>query len=344
MTGGPVNRGAVAAALERWNERRRGIFYAKTDVHFNVADLSAPPVNRTAIAKLLDEDVRHFEPIAGGTLHKLFRIQTETKRWILKIALEAPDFGFAIEGRAMDQLRALGLPALKVGPFSAMSDANLAPFLFMEEAEGRALTRFENSETQQMPEPLLFEFGRALAQVHQKPAAGAGLIDVSKEGWRGLHGDWWSYISLRLEEHLQVCAEIGAIDPIEREKIQRLFASALQAPMRLLHGDPGHHNVFSDGQRITAIIDWEDALAGDPVFEIAYWGTFVRDEMRARFVEGYETVEKLPADFERRYWLYYLRVALSKTVHRHRFGTKDHPGRPPASRRIQKALSKLAEL
>lgn len=92
------------------------------------------------------------------------------------------------------------------------------------------------------------------------------------------------------------------------------------------------------------MIDWEDSLCGDPIFDVAYWGTFCRDEMRAEFLRGYETVQILPEDFERRYWLYYLRVAISKTVHRHLFGVKDRPGRAPASRRIQKALSRLAGL
>jgi len=339
-----VNRGAVQAALERWNERRRRIFYPKTDIHLDADRLTGPHVDRSLIEQALDEQVQDIEAISGGTLHKLFRVCAAEKRWILKLALEDTDFGFAIESRAMDQLRAVGLPALQVGPFSVIGDRLNVPFLFIEEASGQTLTSFENPETQQMPEPLLFELGRTLARIHQVPAKGAGLIDCSTEEWTGLHQNWWNYILLRLDDHLQVCSEIGATRESERSVIEKIFRSELKAEKRLLHGDPGHHNVFSDGRKITAIIDWEDALAGDPIFDIAYWGTFVRDEMRARFLEGYQTVEKLPADFEHRYWLYYLRVALSKSVHRHRFGIKDRPGRPPASRRIQKALSKLAEL
>jgi len=42
-----------------------------------------------------------------------------------------------------------------------------------------------------------------------------------------------------------------------------------------------------------------------------------------------------------RFWTYFLRVALAKTVVRHNLGLRDRPGRPPASRRIQLALDRL---
>jgi len=341
-----VRDGAVAAALEQWNERRRRIFYPKTD------DVT-PPVPRKdvddgilRVSGLLEQEIESINRIPGGTFHKIYRVRMPERAWIFKLSLDNPDFGFAIETRAMAALKTIGLPSLHVEAFDVLCDGVSAPYLLIEEARGRALREFEDAETQQLPEPLLFEFGRILAQVHQIPARGAGLIDCARENWTGLHKTWRDHLSLRLESHLKTCREIGAINPVESNVIDRIFAQANidHAPVRLLHGDPGHHNVFSDGAQITALIDWEDALAGDPIFDIAYWGTFVRDEMRARFLDGYQTIEKLPGDFEFRYWLYYLRVALSKTVHRHIFGATDRLGRPPASRRIQKALSKLAEL
>jgi aminoglycoside phosphotransferase (APT) family kinase protein len=335
-----ANRGAVAAALDKWNERRRGIFYPKTDIDFHRAAAEPPAVQLDRLNPRLDGDFQSIESLSGGTLHILFRVRSATRNWILKVSLEKPDFGLAIESRAMRLLRDIGLPSLEVAAFEAVD----GPFILIEEARGQTLTQFEHPDTQQMPEPLLFEFGRFLAKVHQTPAKGGGLLDCSHDEWTGLHQTWTDYLRLRLDEHLEVCRNIGAIDSTEALAIQKFFSEIPSVSPRLLHGDPGHHNVFSDGQKITAIIDWEDALAGDPIFDIAYWGTFVRDEMRQRFLDGYQTVEKLPPDFEHRYWLYYLRVALSKTVHRHRFGTKDRPGRPPASLRIQKALSKLAQL
>src|SRR5262249_47268553 len=150
----------------------------------------------------------------------------------------------------------------------------------------------------------------------------------------GMFDSWRDYVLLNLDQHLQACENIAAIRPSERRRIQSafaaldpLFSSVLPA---LLHGDLGNHNVFAQGGAITALLDWEDCLSGDPLFDIAFWATFHPDARHESFFEGYRSERSLPADFELRFWLYYLRVALSKTVHRHRFGYADQPGRPPA--------------
>lgn len=356
--------GVVSA--DQWNEQRRQIFYPKTDGDFDLnevrrrkEEIAKADFERGSLPVILRENsVSDLQPVPGGTFHALFKFHTPSRNFILKVATEPMDYAFNIEEWMFAKLRTLGLPGLDVPAYSVIPAAVYPfPFLIVEEAKGKPLNSLEDPQSQALPEPLLFEIGRTFAQIHQIEAEGGGLINVRSLGPpnpaslyltpRGLHSDWRSYIRTRLSEHIQTCVQIGAMDSSEARTTEAHFskASALlsDAPLRLLHGDPGHHNVFSDGRKITAIIDWEDALAGDPIFDIAYWGTFVRDEMRARFLEGYVTIEKLPSDFEDRYWLYYLRIALSKTVHRHRFGTKDRSGRP-ASQRIQKALSNLAKL
>jgi Ser/Thr protein kinase RdoA (MazF antagonist) len=343
-------------AFERWNDRRRRIFYPKTDADF---DLESFRLKKTQIAdsdlskifEFLQITVSEVQLIPNaGTCHTLFRVKNHSSL-ILKISVEENDFGLAIEAGAMNWLRDLNLPSLEIsGRAHGTLPGVPGPFLLMEEAKGKPLNQFEDAETQALPQPLLFGLGHLLGRIHGVEGEGAGFLDARSFGsklLRGLHRNWEDYILLRLGAHLETCERIGAITN-ERNQIEKLFVEAAplfhSAPMRWLHGDPGHHNVFSDGEKITAIIDWEDSLVGDPIFDVAYWGTFVRDEMREEFLRGYETVQKLPEDFERRYWLYYLRVAISKTVHRHLFGVKDRPGRPLASLRIQKALSKLAAL
>jgi fructosamine-3-kinase len=333
------------------NAQRRGVFYAKTDLAIDLAEVRAfkdkcARLDAASVSAPLGEPVLSLAHVPNaGTFHALFQVQTETRCGYLKLGLPSSSFAFSVEIWAMAQLANLGLPWLNAFAFSDLDRA----FLFMDEAPGQPLNRFENPESQAIPEPLLFTFGATLARIHHIKGAGAGLLEIADSiQARGLHDRWAEYISLRLDEHLRECMKIRAITGMELSEIEAHFSEAGDlldsAPIRLLHGDPGHHNVFSDGQKITAVIDWEDALCGDPIFDVAYWGTFVRDEMRARFLEGYATVSPLPSDFERRYWLYYLRVAISKTVHRHRFGAKDRPGRPPASQRIQKALSRLGDL
>src|SRR5436305_81493 len=102
-----VNRGAVAAALERWNERRRRIFYPKTDLDLDLEALRRrkqqfAEIDAAKVASILDCDVRSVKLLPNaGTFHALFRVQTATKRYILKCALEESAFGFQIESWAM---------------------------------------------------------------------------------------------------------------------------------------------------------------------------------------------------------------------------------------------------
>ena len=42
----------------------------------------------------------------------------------------------------------------------------------------------------------------------------------------------------------------------------------------VVHGDFGHENIISDGERITGVLDWAEARLGDPLYDIAnldYW-------------------------------------------------------------------------
>jgi hygromycin-B 4-O-kinase len=46
----------------------------------------------------------------------------------------------------------------------------------------------------------------------------------------------------------------------------------------LVHGDFGSNNVLSDGTLITGVIDWSEALIGDPLYDVAnifFWRTWL---------------------------------------------------------------------
>jgi Ser/Thr protein kinase RdoA (MazF antagonist) len=112
----------------------------------------------------------------------------------------------------------------------------------------------------------------------------------------------------------------------------------------LLHGDLGSHNVLTDGDRLLGLIDWEDALSGDPVYDLAFWATFHLPERHAAFLAGYRELRPLPDDFPVRFWLYFVRILLAKAVHRRRFGYPDRPDRPTAAHRIRDALANLVRV
>jgi Ser/Thr protein kinase RdoA (MazF antagonist) len=352
--------------LETFCEQRRLIFYTKTDI----------PVSDNVLRSLQDrknEEVQHnaqvitdvciklfgvrpvsASPLDGlGTFHSLYRvIFPNTLRCIMRVNALSHlyrDFQLYIDKWVMEILKSNDLPSLQVNEVDL--SRKLCPFDYeiLEEAAGKPLSAFDsNGELDRL---LMFELGSTVARLHGIATDGYGLLDVkfilsnpTRKG-KGVFDSWREYILLNLERHIRICHDIGALNFNESKKIEAIFCAAdpllRNTAPSLLHGDLGNHNVFSDGKRITAIVDWEDCLSGDPVFDIAFWGTFYPDQRLELFLNGYRAVRQLPQDFELAYWLYYLRIALSKTVHRYRFHYSDHPDRPPASWRIQRSLKRL---
>jgi Ser/Thr protein kinase RdoA (MazF antagonist) len=354
--------------LESFCRERRSLFYPKADLP--VADgvlrtlgSAGNPAGLVPVAARLCRAVFGDEPSSvaplgeAGTFHLLYRAEGPDGRSAV-VRLSAlshlrHDFLLHLDSWAGERLRAVGLPGLRVHAVDLSRAHCPYDFEILEEARGTALKAYDDDDDRLRP--LLAALGRFAAQVHGVKSSGFGFFDVRPlllgelpEQLCGLSPTWRVYVLRRLDAHVATCEAIGAVSHDERRRIYDAFLAADDlldgVEPALLHGDLGSHNVFTDGRDITAVIDWEDALSGDPVFDVAFWATFHPDRRHAAFLDGYRSVRALPADFERRFWLYYLRVALSKTVLRHRLGVTDRPGRPPASLRIQKALERLEAL
>jgi len=344
---------------------RKTIFYPKTDVTFNASSLYQainpeakdyahwyPLIETYCLYALKKVPISH-ECIPGGTFHLLYKIAfSETEQCIVRInkfptLYMASDF--VIDSWVYPFLKKHDIPVPKVISIDTSRDIIPTDIEILSYLPGNNLEMYCNKETQHMDPELLQNIGFLVAEIHSIDLAGFGPISLQSisqdtSAPQGLHAHWHNYIFLRLEDHIATCEKNKIISMQEASKIFTLFHAhknllTIMNPV-LLHGDLGNHNLIStDGKTISGIIDWEDCMAGDPVFDIAFWGTFFKDHMPDEFLKGYTAVHTLSEDFHTRYWLYYLRIALSKTVHRHIFGYKDIKGRPPASARISKALS-----
>lgn len=350
--------------IEQFVARKRSQFYFKTDALLADATLANLKQRRHILRPFFVSDVtrlcesffqktmKSLVPLSsGGTFHLLYAVTDQDDRQYV-VRINIPEFGevayeFLLDEWIYDLLGKNNLPTLQVYGFDLSRAKYPFDYQIIEYATGQQLSLLQDPETQYLPESILISLGEILAKQHAITLKKFGPIDLSSLSTEasGVHDDWKDYIFCNLDEHIAICLKINAITFEQAEQIIDLFNRLeslliIDKPV-LLHGDLGNHNIFSDGKKITALIDWEDCMAGDPIFDIAYWGTFFRDHFRAQFLEGYCHNAQLPNDFELRYWLYYLRVSLSKTVHRYRFGYQDILGRPPASSRIIKALNNL---
>lgn len=359
--------GSAGRPLDR--DARRGIFYLKTDLSLADAELraiktraEAALVSRTEIAGALAAKAGlsgTVTPLAAGSYHIIHGVHAADGKLtgVVRSTLDdifEQDFGLAIEGAVRQWLLQAGADPLAVATLGLGYRIEGAPFDYaiLAAAPGVELRSLGDESLDERPE-LLASIGRALANTHRRAATGAGLLDPAclghGQGPRGVFDTWAEYIALHFGAHVDACLAAGLIDGAMASQIRDLHAGMTPhlrgRPMSLLHGDPGPHNICVDPVtgEVVALLDWEDAMAGDPLFDVAMFQTFMPQRRDAAFLEGYG-LGGASRDDLRLIAFYFLRIALSKTVHRIRFDVKDRPGRTPGHHRILRGVDDLVRL
>jgi len=361
-----AHRDVASSGLTR--EQRRTIFYLKTDLPVAdrrlralAAEAERELTARTPLVAGLVHELGFagtVSPLASGRFHVIHRVaQPDGCSLVVRSTLSglfADDHGVAAEAHARRWLAESVAAELVPTVHATGWYSRGAPFDFAVQAyvaqpsiavQGDALLDGNPS--------LLAGMGEVLRSVHAVEGKGAGPVDCGVDdecnGLCGMHDRWRDYIMLRLEDHVRACTDAALIDVRIADRIlnrfERLAALLQERPMRLLHGDPGIHNFCADPafERITALLDWEDVLVGDPLFEVAMVATFQPERRMPAFLAGYGMPEPDTAE-QLLMALYFLRIALSKTVHRLRFGIKDRPDRMAAHLRIHQGLDRVERL
>lgn len=137
---------------------------------------------------------------------------------------------------------------------------------------------------------LMNEAGALLKRIHQITLPGYGWVETSEGGLRGEHESWGAFLVDGESEIAQYLSEHGLISEDEKKALHELWAELETVPLSqgsLLHGDFQAEHIFTDGERITGVIDWGGARVGDPRYDIAVSGTFIDGSEWEDFKRGY---------------------------------------------------------
>jgi HAD superfamily hydrolase (TIGR01509 family) len=167
---------------------------------------------------------------------------------------------------------------------------------------------------------LIEDTGRLMALTHSIKTEKYGFFNneiAKKEGKLvGIHETWKEHVYASFTDNLNYLESKKAITSDEREKIESIFTmhdSLISCPSpRLVHNDIADWNQLTDGKKITAFIDWDEGFSGDPICDFSTYSVFFDDERLKNLIRGYETITKLPSDFEAKFHLYRLRYIISK--------------------------------
>lgn len=258
---------------------------------------------RTVTADEVNEILRGFgrgpatahAAIPVGTINTNVRVDTAAGRLFLRINEGKSHDDVEREAAIVDHLAARGVPtpaplrATDGAPFLRWQDHFVSLFPWLP---GRTLIRAELLPTHAQA------VGAALAAMHR---AGGDFPD--RRAGR--------YEPHEIDRRLEAVAELGRDDLADAVAILGPELAALRAlrrpnlPEALIHGDLFPDNVMFDGDRLTALIDFEQAAWGRLAYDLAvttlafaYGRDDFRPEILSALFAGYVAVRP-PTDDER---------------------------------------------
>lgn len=346
--------------MTSFKEFQKKIFFSKTDIPLLYGKKIDEIPQKAAISsiKSICNTIFHSLPtlvqqFSQSTLHDVYKIIVDDQEYVIRLSRLNDlyiDYFLKVEQGIITHLREFNIPTAEI----ILTDLSrkIVPYDYQisRYVEGESL--YMLSQQKSLSSQYYFQLGQIIARLHSIQTKGYGAFTISsfqKKPLKGLYNHWRDYVICNIEKHIDYCKTNNIVDSNTQQKLQEIFLSrkyiADPTSPSLLHGDIANHNVLFHKGKIAALIDWEDAISGDPIYDISFYGTGIYKQIKLfnSFLEGYRKINrlKLNKDYKSRYWFYFVRIAIFKAVIRHMHGTQTKKGAPEISERIIFGLSNL---
>jgi aminoglycoside phosphotransferase (APT) family kinase protein len=154
----------------------------------------------------------------------------------------------------------------------------------MEAVSGDRLTRFPAAVKKQV----FYELGPQIAKLLKGRTTGYGWITLARN--TGAYRDWRTFLTDFTDRYTAVLIKKGIISRIAVEKLKVRLHSLPQLEPALVHRDLKPNNILVKNGHLGAILDWENAILGDNLFDL---GVIVgrlgkESEATKAVIKGYE--------------------------------------------------------
>lgn len=270
------------------------------------------PVDQAALeaelARLLGASVV-LQPISQGEESRAFAVTVAGEELILR--LHPTGHGYAKDAFASRNFGSKELPIPHVVDYGILDNGLF--YCLSERAPGVTLQDLNSGKLRLVLEPVA-RVMEAIAGTDVGAIGGYGPFDA--EG-RGGHASWRDYVLAVADPRAENWSRSDGGDVPETIgrllDCLRVLAEHCPETRGLVHGDFGSNNVLVDDARITGVIDWSEAMVGDPLYDLAnilFWRPWLDCmEQQARFFE--ENRPDLLKD-QRRLTCYQLRIGLGE--------------------------------
>jgi len=268
---------------------------------------SAIPPER--IERLLQQRcgaISDFHQLTEGLSSQAFGFRHNAAAYVVRINRSI--IGFEKDAYVSRKFGSTGLPIPEVLDVDYIDDSHT--FCISRRAPGVRLYDLNNAGLQRIAGPTA-RIMKAIAVCNLAGTTGFGRFDPSGVG---LHTSWRDFLTSITD--LQRFDWEKAGRSADMELVRKLFqlvanlSEYCPEERRLIHGDFGSYNVLTNGRHITAVIDWDLALFGDPLYEWAnlfFWGEDRMDPV----IQQLGSLTQL-LRFQERLLCYQLRIGLQE--------------------------------
>ncbi|MFK0162562.1 phosphotransferase family protein [Rhizobium sp. NPDC090279] len=249
-----------------------------------------PALPFEAIVEAVERDlgaISQWNPVSQGEESQAFGIHVGGESLVLRINRLAEGFQ-----KDVFCARRFASPALPIPEVLSIGIVGQQAYCVSRRAAGLTLQDLPAAALPGAVAPVV-KVLRAMAETSLDETQGFGRFN---DRGIGEHASWRDFLAVIADHgHYdwdRVDAVIGA--GWSDRHLDRLTSLVPQCPeiRRLVHGDFGSNNVLVDGAVITGVIDWSEALFGDPLYDVAnifFWRPWLACmEAQARYFEEHE--------------------------------------------------------
>lgn len=316
------------------------------------ADAELDSQVREELRRHFDSKAVELSPGAGQGNHLTWNAEVAGKAMFVRVE-NGPekDDHLAIESAVLDQVRSVGVVTPEVFGCDATRCRVSFAWQALERISAPDLNHWFKQGTLDAPR-IAFDIGRAVARwqsitfqgfgvlehddvgrvwrqparllaVTEEPGGSAKEKNVSSEshppntpGLRGCRSSYADYFHLRLDEHLHFLVKRGFLSSADEimTEIENHQALLQLHQGCLVHKDLALWNILGTEQQISAFIDFDDSIAGDPMDDLSLLACFHDAAFLQRAFKGYQSIRALPQEHLRRFWLHLLRNMIVKAV------------------------------
>ncbi len=225
---------------------------------------------------------------------------------------------FYAETAASSKAKEAGLPTYETITVHEFSGGSDFAFQVIQKLQGTAIKKWLETNPDD-ESSLLRSVGATMAQLHKINVDGFGPFnnEKAKSGELvGLHKSLAESMRAGLAFNMDILKQENIFTENQVLAIETMFTDdnllLKSSGAVLVHNDFADWNLLTDGHKVTGILDWDEAVASDPIADIACWSTFFEPKRIEHFLAGYWSVTDKPADFEEKFELFRLRYTISK--------------------------------